>query len=198
MIDDVRAAAATFNYPWDARAVEWKNIGTSSTVIEVGGYTGRWALQIAERYQPRLYVFEPQGWAVDVCREVLGERAEVFSVGLGTETNHNVSMSQWETDGCTFVGGDQHSAKLCEIGEALEMLDITHIDLMLINIEGYEYQLIPHMLNKGILPQRLMVQFHTFADPNGMQTATIYERLAAAGYRILWTYGVVLTAWERT
>ena len=107
-------------------------------------------------------------------------------------------IDKWGTDGCTLVNAPNSiGVPMCEIDETFRNLELKRIDLMLINIEGYEYTLIPHMLDQGILPDRLMVHFHTFADPGGMQMAAIYEGLARAGYRIAWTYGVVLTAWER-
>lgn len=192
--------AQDLDHEWDRRAIDWP-LESSSVVVEVGGYIGRWALQIAERYQPRLYVFEPQGWAAAVCREVLGERARVLEYALGTEGNDDepkvVPMGEWETDGCSIVKEGHDWVTMHEIGQAFDALNITHIDLMLMNIEGYEYTLLPHMLEQGIAPCRLMVQFHTFADPDGMRLARIYEQLAARNYHIVWTYGVVLTAWER-
>jgi FkbM family methyltransferase len=205
--DETRAAAARIEHPWDARALEWP-LTKKSVVVEVGGYKGRWALQIAERYGPRLYVFEPQPWGYEVCREVLGDRAEVYGVALGVADGYS-SMERRETDGCSLVGPDGAPMPLSvrpgdgrvlvsEIAWVLRNeLGLTHIDLMLMNIEGYEYTLLPHMLDQGVLPDRLMVQFHTFADPDGMKTAQIYGRLEELGYRIAWTYGVVLTAWER-
>lgn len=197
--DATRARAAELDHEWDRRAVEWDDIGPSSVVVEVGGYTGRWALQIAERYAPRLYVFEPQPWAAAACRAVLGERATVLDYALGTQGGA-CYMGEWETDGCSFIKphDGMHEGDMVEVRAAFAALALPHIDLMLINIEGYEYTLIPHMLDKGIYPRRLMVQFHTFADPGGVATARIYERLARSGYTVLWTYGVVLTAWERS
>lgn len=190
------AAAQRFDHPWDERAVDWP-LTSASTVVEVGGYKGRWALQIAERYAPRLYVFEPQGWAYEVCKEVLGDRAMVLPYALGAE-NATLPMAAFETDGCTFVGGDGPMAEMREIGEAFAELEIDHIDLMLMNIEGYEYTLIPHMIKSDVvLPQRLMVQFHTHAERLGDETSLIYAALAMLGYRVAWTYGAVLTAWVR-
>jgi hypothetical protein len=53
------------------------------------------------------------------------------------------------------------------------------------------------MLRYDVWPKRLMVQFHTFADPDGIRLRQIHERLAQLGYRTAWSYGVMLTAWER-
>lgn len=195
LVAETRHAAANPEHPWDKRALEWP-LTRESTVIDVGGYKGRWALQIAERHHPRLYVFEPQPWAADVCREVLGDRAVIIPNALGM-SDGTFSMARFETDGCTFVNGNGPLGAMHEISAAFAEYGITHIDLMMMNIEGYEYTLIPHMLDKGIHPQRLMVQFHTFADPDGTKLADIHDRLAGLGYTIPWSYGTQLTAWER-
>ena len=199
LIDETRAAAANPEHPWDRRALEWP-LTIGSTVIDVGGYRGRWALQIAERYGPRLYVFEPQPWAARVCEAVLGDMARVFFYGLGTEYA-TLPMGDWETDGCSFVkpglGIPGTFGVMREIAADFRALNLSRIDLMMMNIEGYEYTLIPHMLDQGILPDRLMVQFHSFADPDGGKLATIHERMTTAGYTVPWTYGLQLTAWER-
>ena len=194
-VADTRARAANVEHEWDRRAIEWGGIGPDSIVVEVGGYTGRWALQIAERYGPRLYVFEPQGWAAAVCREGLGDRAQVFDYGLGASSGE-YAMGGWGTDGCSFVkDSDGPAAWMISIGLAFQALSITHIDLMLMNIEGYEYTLLPHMLERDILPDRLMVQWHPPIGGEAQHTALIaaLER----PYRKLWDYGLVLMAWER-
>lgn len=197
LADETRAAAARIEHPWDERALDWP-LTKDSVVVEVGGFKGRWALQIAERYAPRLYVFEPQPWAHKTCQEVLGDQATVLPFALGVEDAW-LPMGEWETDGCSFVKQDERGAcaAMRWIVTAFADLALDHIDLMLMNIEGYEYTLIPHMLDRGILPQRLMVQFHTFADPDGAKGAAVFERLARLGYEIVWTYGEVLTAWRR-
>jgi FkbM family methyltransferase len=185
MLDDVRARAANPEHEWDRRALDWP-LTMSSVVVEVGGYCGRWALQIAERYGSRLFVFEPQAWAADVCRAVLGKRANVYNVALGDQ-DATLPMGDYETDGCSFgKDGTQGMGQMREIGAMFEQCQITNrIDLMLMNIEGYEYTLIPYMLSVGIRPKRLMVQCH----------GDMIDRID--GYRMLWTYGMVLTAWER-
>lgn len=192
-----RARARAIEHEWDARALDWP-LTAESVVVEVGGYTGRWALQIAERYAPRLFVFEPQPWAVEACHAVLGNRALVWGCALGTHDG-DVIMGRWGTDGCSLlIEGGEPAVRMREIGGLFADLDIAHIDLMLMNIEGYEYTLIPHMIKQNILPQRLMVQFHEFADPSGDGMARIGAALAMLGYRMAWTYGAVLTAWERS
>lgn len=199
LIANTRAAAANVEHAWDAKALDWP-LTTSSVVVEVGGYCGRWALQIAERYHPRLFVFDPQPWAVAVCRAALGNQARVYNVALG-DRDATMPMGRWGTDGCSLVNivDDQQLGQMREIRGMFDQCQITdRIDLMLMNIEGYEYTLLPHMLDQGILPQRLMMQWHQFGDPDGAIMAQHWARLAHLGYRIAWTYDIMLTAWERT
>lgn len=199
MVADVRRRARDPEHVWDRRAIDWP-LTSQSTVVEAGGYCGRWALQIAERYHPRLFVFEPQPWAFNVCQTALGDAGHVLNYGLG-DMSGMLAMRRWETDGASFVRPEgQGSGMLREIGGAFKDLGIAHVDLMLMNIESYEYILLPHMLDLGILPDRLLVQFHPWNDAfdeYGMALARIHERLEALGYRIVWTYGIMLTAWER-
>lgn len=187
----VRARAAELAHEWDRRAIDWP-LTAESIVVEVGGYVGRWALQIAERYGPRLYVYEPQGWAYRVCCEVLGDRAQVYNYGLGAADGH-LPMRNYETDGCSFVDGD---GPLCEVRDAATVLP-KHIDLMMVNIEGYEYTLLPYLLDKGIFPDRLMVQWHPFTAEMQEIGASIVRRLARRRYRLLWDYGTTLMAWGK-
>lgn len=192
LVAEAKASAATVEHPWDERAIDWPDLTPDSVVVEVGGYKGRWALQIAARYHPRLFVFEPQAWAYDVCKAVLGDQATVLNYALGADDGV-LPMGNYETDGCSFVdtgGARMGYGSMDEIGTAFDDLGIDHVDLMLMNIEGYEYTLIPHMLAQGILPRRLMVQAHG-------DLGVLMHQLDAAGYRVLWTYGQVLTAWER-
>lgn len=193
-VSETRDAASRFDHVWDWRAIDWP-LDFSSVVVEVGGYKGRWALQIAERYHPRLFVFEPQPWACNVCRAVLGNRAQVYNVALGDQDG-TFPMGDWEGDGCSFVKPGAGEGQMREIGGMLDQCLIRHrIDLMLVNIEGYEYTLLPHMFDQGIYPERLMVQFHKFADPEEHGARAIQQRMTGR-YRLAWDYGV-LTAWER-
>ena len=182
---ETRQAAAEFHHEWDRLAVEWDGVlHKHSIVIECGSFKGRWALQIARRYRPYLYCFEPQEWAAATTKTVLDrERLDcmVLPFGLWSKDEALPFFNQG-TDGCT--GGEMR-----EIGRALGNLGIESIDLMLINIEGGEYTLIPHMFKQNIFPQRLMVQFHEGEYDN-------LRELIEQHYTILWDYGRTLAAFE--
>jgi FkbM family methyltransferase len=197
-IAETRAAAANIEHPWDKDAITWSDITRKSVVVDVGGYKGRWALQMEERYQPRLYVFEPQPWAAAVCQAVLGERANVYPYALGVEDSQ-APMGAWETDGCSLLRGDHtgEPVPIREMGAALRELGITQIDLLMMNCEGYEFLLIPHMLQERIFPRRILVQFHLVNPGFAEAFERIKNRMKRAGYRVILNYGLTLMGWER-
>lgn len=189
-VAEARRRASELAHPWDVAALDWP-LTPESVVVEVGGYVGRWALQIAERYHPRLLVFEPQAWAAATCQAVLGTRAWVFPCALG-DHDGEVTLANYGTDGATLCDTGGERVLMREACAALTEAQVDTIDLMLINIEGYEYTLIPHLLAHDIRPRALMVQWHIHQRPPDDATDAA---LLAAGYRCAWTYGPTLEAW---
>lgn len=190
-------ARAEPQHEWDRRALEWP-LTHESVVVEVGGYKGRWSYQIAEQCNPRLYVFEPQPWAAEVCKGVLeGYNARVFNYALGTHNGTHV-MSRWGTDGCGFFDWGAEDEEMGEMRDAVPILnELGEIDLMLMNIEGYEHLLIPYLLDCLIsIPIRLMVQFHTFNDGD-ISSMAATRRYMQEWYDVEWDYGPTLGAWQR-
>lgn len=187
-------------HAWDLDSVDFP-LTEDSVVFEIGGYTGRWAKEIAERYNPLLYVFEPQPWAFDKCKEALSDytNARVFPFALGLETA-KLPMGNWETDGCSFMNAPSGKpvgwGRMREIHTVMRELRVDHINLCLCNIEGYEFELIPHMIRTGIMDSidYFMCQFHL-----GSASETEYydlRRQLSEMNKIRFDYGPTLTCWE--
>lgn len=195
LVTEAAEAADNPEHEWDRRAIDWPHLTPESVVFEVGSFKGRWALQIARRYNPRLFCFEPQAWACDVTAAALeGYNAQVFCYGLGVR-NETRQLGEFGTDGCSVLAATRETASgvLRDIAEVVQELDTPHIDLMLINIEGYEFVLLPYMLDCGIMPDLLMVQIH---EVNGYKGERLGETLSEK-YRLLWDYGLTLSAWKK-
>ena len=182
---------------WDLKSFDWP-IKPESTVVECGAFHGRWALEIMQRANPTLHMFEPQMWLEPELKSTFKgwSKAYVHMYGLGTETRQ---ARLWEVgnDGATFVNNTDARDEgqvfdIREIGITFYDLGLNAIDLMLINIEGGEYTLIPHMFAKQIFPKWLMVQMHLkFGDEHDL-CQKIEQH-----YKMLWDYGSILRAWER-
>lgn len=149
------------------------NINENSIVFEIGAYEGQWANTIATKYNPFMYVFEPQKWAYDNCVSRLKKfsNVKVFNFGLGIEDG-TMTMGDFRSDGgslmkpikekCDQKEPQFEEVKVIEIGKFLEENKIEEIDLCQMNIEGYEYVLLPHLIGNGIIQKikYLLVQFH--------------------------------------
>lgn len=163
------------------------DLPAASTCIVAGAYRGLVMETLDELYHPeRIVGFEPQLWAFRQAWERLAPRPSCVVVpwGLSTGEEGLFPMAAYETDECSFVGiGDERGpvrsqqrgeGRLVESVRGLDMFRLSSIDLAVINMEGYEYRLLPYWFQYGVANRidRLIVQFHTpFEDENGTYKA---------------------------
>lgn len=144
-----------------------------SNVIVVGAYKGLAVEAIDQLYHPSQIVgYEPQMWAANEASARLDSRSNCtiipFALWAGMAPVGNIPMGEWHTDACSFIntGPDsrqQGSGLAMDADLALSTLGFDqHIDLMVMNIEGFEYLLLPYLRLKGWLQKidRLAVQWH--------------------------------------
>lgn len=143
------------------------NLDASATVVIVGGYKGVTAATVSELYGgPRVLAFEPQRWAWDELRIATKDfpHVECFNFGLGVEDQDDVPMGEYHTDACSFLElPGQREFGTGHIRDAVKTLaGIDVIDLMLLNIEGYEYVLLPYLIEHGVMRRvrYLLIQWH--------------------------------------
>lgn len=180
-------------------ALDWP-LDSDSIVIEVGAYKGRWSQQIHERYDCLVLAFEPQHWAYTLLEEYadIHSRYWAYNYALGV-SNSTLQMGEFETDACSFLpsGRIQGQGKMRRVEEVLAV-DDAPCDLMMVNIEGYEYTLLPYMIEKGLLVPnkiaRIVVQWHLFADPYHDNLKRITAHLDSH-YQKLWSFFPTLEAW---
>lgn len=188
--------------PHDIASFEWP-LTPESVVFELGGYEGRWAAEIARRYGSRLYVFEPQAWAFERCAAALADypTAQIFNFGLGDRAGE-FPMGDFETDGASFLKGPdvrvQGRGRLEEFGAFCESQGLREIDLLLLNVEGYEFVLVPYLVERDLMGRirYFMAQFHELPGHN-TSADTLFAQIEVS-HRPLWDYGLKLRAWERS
>lgn len=143
-----------------------------SIIVVVGAYKGITMDLLDEIYHPsRIYGFEPQPWAAQEAANRFRERpnCQVYNVALGGEKGL-FEMGEWGTDACSLVNtgptAREHGLGQIEPPETY-FKNIPHCDLMVMNIEGSEFTLLPYMRAQGILKkvERLAVQWHTDLAP---------------------------------
>lgn len=187
-----------------ARMLEWDSLSNRSVVLDIGAFDGTWAAQIAAKYRPEfMFLIEPQSTGAHLSRlrtamaDIGYHSYQVMHYGLGIR-DATLPMVEADTDGASFIKavGDK-GREQTTVGRLMDAHDWftqfqqaggwTDIDLTSMNIEGYEYELLPYLVKTGdiALLQDLAVQFHLFADPDGSRYESI-KRLLAPTHELLW------------
>jgi FkbM family methyltransferase len=115
--------------------------------VDVGAHHGETiiALDILLQ-QPTIYAFEPNPTCMAVLRNnVQGIQAELFQVGLGDRDGEAVfdldhRFSSWHT--FAFGGVKPRRSIDVRIARGDELIDLDHIDILKIDVEGYEGQVL--------------------------------------------------------
>lgn len=189
-------------HEWDQKSVQFP-LDENSIVLDIGVYKGRWSKEIAARYGCKIYAFDPQAWVVELARKELVEFKDVvvYDHGLGVESGY-FEMEEFETDGATFMLGRSQRQQsgtgyLIEMADWLSVNHIEGIDLIMMNIEGYEFKLIPYMIEHGIMQKvkYFMVQFHPYGYDQDDEYLKIRKQMAEI-MDIHFDYGIVLVCWK--
>lgn len=179
-----------------------------ANVLVVGAYRGLAMEALANLYPECSLIvgFEPQGWAAEDASERLKPYpiCLVFDEALGTEAGE-FPMGEWHTDACSFVNTGPGSRErgrgwMVDADQFLRGPLYQTIDLMIVNIEGYEYKLLPYMHEHGLLDRvkRLAVQWHWGLGPDPMDSHDMDDHidrlLVEDNYKLVhddrpaWTY----------
>jgi FkbM family methyltransferase len=146
------------------------DLDTESVAVVAGAYEGVTMRFIAELYGCHVLGFEPQEWAVERANKRLHEdahftKATVFRHGIGAEDGV-LPMGEVGTDAASFVNDPAartHGVgKIREWGDVMSTLAIDFVDLLLLNVEGYEYILLPHLKKIDWMKRikHIIIQFH--------------------------------------
>lgn len=183
----------------NTHALDWP-IGVDSLVWEIGGYEGRWAAQIWEKFDPTIDVFEPQDWAFSKMTDRFWgiQKIRLHPFGLWID-NAVLPLHHVETDGASLLneGGLSRNCVFRDIYDVLNT-EPRDIDVGLMNIEGAEFILIPYMIGLGLMKRFrfFWCQFHTFADPDNRRAQEIYNGMQLT-HNIIWDFYPTAVAWER-
>lgn len=183
--DDTRR----LDYPLDAGAV----------VLDVGGYEGRWAESVLERFGCTVHVFEPvpEYAAAIEARLARHGRVHVHRYGLAGATGEVDFLLAADGSSALRRGGERRRVRMRGAAEVFEELGLGQVDLAKVNIEGGEYELLEHLLDRGLVPSiaHVQVQFHDFVPRARARMYAIQARLAAT-HRLDWQYPFVWESWS--
>jgi hypothetical protein len=178
-------------------ALDWQ-IDATARVWEIGGYEGRWAAQMIEKYDPFMTIFEPQSWAVEKLRARFRdfEKVDIYPYGLWTHTTR-LPMMRAGTDGATVMYPE---ADWQEVGEFRDIYESNQqVEVCLMNIEGAEWVLLPYMLGMNLMRnfRYFWCQFHPGLVNDAQARYEQIERAMKRTHRKIWSFYPSAVAWER-
>ena len=178
------------------------DLDKSSTVVDIGGYVGEWAEHIERKYNPYMHIFEPMPSAIKQLEEKFAKNPKIsiypwaLSNYVGQE---NLVLKGPGSTIHTSVQSNHGKVNIAvkDAAEALE--DIGNIDLLKINIEGAEYQVLPRLLEAGVINhcKGVVIQFHEW-HPNAKRLRKEIRNKLAYTHQCHWNYEFVWEYWYRT
>ena len=176
------------------------DLGSDSLVIDLGGYKGQWASDIYARYNCRILVFEPvKSFADKIAKRFAhNPRVKVFRVALGA--NRRQGIIGLNNDGSS-VYRDAPTKDVIQFEDVTEFFaqhNIDSADLMKVNIEGGEYELLPRMIETGLIKtiRHLQIQFHDIEFGSETRMKEICAELSKT-HKPTYQYKFVWESWTR-
>jgi FkbM family methyltransferase len=177
---------------------------TNSIVFDVGGEIGNWSIKVYEKYKPNLYIFEPNPVSIKTLKEKFSDKKiRILGYGLGSKntitslSDSGMGSSIYESSPA-YNGSGKFQIEIRDITEVFSELKLDSVDLIKINIEGGEYDLLPRIIESGIVNKCkiIRVQFHDWIPNSFTMRKNIVGELAKT-HNIEWSYPMVWESWIR-
>lgn len=172
-------------------------------VLDIGGYHGAFADAIDKKYRCSIYVFEPVNDFYQICRTRFAQnrRVRCFDYGL-SDKDAEISIARDDDASSTSrptTGLHREHIRLKDIAAFMQTLGAREVDLLKINIEGGEYDVLPRLLQTGLIKniRYLQIQFHDFI-PDAVQMRESIRTQLSLSHTEQWNYPFVWESWERS
>ncbi len=177
------------------------NLNENSIIMDLGGYTGVWAQQMIDKFNPFVYIIEPVPkfyyGMVEKFKE--NNKVTISNVGVGTENKDGIIRMSHDGTSSNLTNGKEISVKFNTIETILNSFNLNEIDLIQINIEGDEYPILEHMLKTGSINKfrNLQIQFHYGIKNDVIRRENIHNGLVANNFKPRFNYPFVWESWGK-
>jgi len=178
------------------------DLDENSNVIDLGGYTGVWANQILEKYNPNMYILEPIKEFHDGMVTRFKDKPNVHLLNVGAASENKTDKIYMSGDGTSsnLTDGESVDVEFNTIPDILKQWEIDKVDLIQINIEGDEYPLLEYMIKEDLLGhfKNIQVQFHLGIEGAEDRREAIRKAFIDKGFEINFDYPFVWESWRNT
>ena len=175
------------------------DLNENSTIMDLGGYTGVWAQQMIEKYNPNVYIVEPVPNFYDgmVSKFKNNSKVRLLNVGVGIEDRDGIIYIGGDGTSSNSINGNGINVKFITIDTILNNFGLEYVNLIQINIEGDEYPLLENMIETGSINkfENIQIQFHLGIENDVERRAKIRNNLLDNGFKINFDYPFVWESW---
>ena len=177
------------------------NLNEDSIIIDLGGYTGVWAQQMIDRYNPNVYILEPVPIFYEgmVDKFLTNNKVNLMNVGVGVEDKDGFIFMSGDGTSSNLAIGESISVKFNTIDTILEEWGLNEVDLIQINIEGDEYSILEKMIENGSINKfnNIQVQFHLGIENCVERREKIRNGFIKNGFKNNFDYAFVWESWGK-
>jgi FkbM family methyltransferase len=177
------------------------DITADSIIMDFGGYTGVWAQQMIDKYNPYVYIIEPVPLYYNNMIYKFSNNSKVKLLNVGVSVKDTTSTIFMSDDGTSsnLVDGESIQVKFNTIETILKTFNLNEVDLLQINIEGDEYPILENMLQTGSINKfkNIQIQFHLGIDNDIERRDKIRTGLINNNFKIKFEYPFVWESWTK-
>ena len=177
------------------------DLNENSVIIDLGGYTGVWAEQMIQKYNPNVYIIEPvtKFYEIMVSKFLNNNKVHLMNVGVGVEDKNGFIFMSGDGTSSNLANGESINVRFNTIDTVLEKFGLNEVNLIQINIEGDEYPLLEYMLETGSINKfkNIQIQFHLGIKNDIKRRDEIRNGLIKNGFKIKFDYPFVWESWGK-
>lgn len=177
-------------------------LNENSIVLDLGGYKGKWAEKIINLYNPYVYLVEPIKPFFDDLTLKFKDNPKVKILNAAVSSEDGFEEMCIDQDSSSFFTskGEIVKVEIMKIDNVLNKFNLNNIDLLQINIEGYEYKLLEYMVESNLMAKikYMQIQFHQGIENYIERRDKISDKLFKLGFTKRYEYPFVWEGWQKT
>lgn len=182
---------------YNSRLYEGLSLDEKSKVVIVGGYIGVSAKDIFHKFSPEMKIIEPVPEYVAELNRIFSkhEKVSVIPVACSNEIGTMTLSIDGERSGSYYGGTNSITVQTKPLSQ---IIDNEEIDFMEVNIEGAEYEVIPELVDSGMIckVRVINIQFHRLDSDSDYKRAKVRNLLRNTHIQNF-TYDWVWEQWVR-
>lgn len=166
--------------------------------VDVGAFEGDFASAFSQRYpESKGYLIEPVGAFVDVLNEKFATRGDVVIPKALTAHGGKISLSDLGASSSSLTGNQVRTFESISVDELNIEISEDIIDLFQINCEGGEYEILPKIIECGMIYRihAINIQYHYMNVANILRRWRINRKLSET-HELVWSVFFIWERWE--